>query len=255
MLVSEIMLQQTPVARVSRSGGTGSPAGPPRRRSPRHRPPTSSGPGASSVTPAARCASGRPRPPSSQRHGGVVRRGRRAGGAARSRHLHRAGGRVLRLRQPAAGRGHQRPPGGGAAGARPRRGRERPAADLADVAALAPPSRSGRCASRSPPWSSAHWSASPDPAVRRLPCRDGAPGAAGCPPPPDRPAGCRSSPAPTARCGDASTFCGPPPPVSAAELDVSGTTPSSVPAPGLPAGRRPGRADRGRPVHPPGLRR
>ncbi len=195
-----------------------------------------------------------------ERHGGVVPRDvAAAGGAARRRHLHRPGGRLLRLRAAAAGRGHQRAPGGGPAGARAGRGGQRPRRRPGRRRrADARRAGRGRSASRSPPWSSARWSAWP---ARRgaAPARSatGAPG--GWPAArrtTGRRAGCRSSPAPTGRCAaGCSTCCGRRTrPVAAAALDAGlGRRRPALPLPGLPARRRPGRADRRRPVHPPDL--
>ena len=122
ILVSEFMLQQTPVARVEpiwlRLDRALAHAVGDRGRRRRRR---AAGLGQARL-PASRQAAARVRDGDrhrARRRG--ARRRRDAADAAGSRRLHRAGRRLLRLRQPRARRRHQRPPGGRQGGARPRR--------------------------------------------------------------------------------------------------------------------------------------
>ena len=102
VLVSEFMLQQTPVARVEPVWlGVDAPLAAPSALAAALRA-TCCGPGASSATRGARCGCTRPR-----RDRGATRRRRprrrgRAGGAAGGRLVHRPGGRRVRLRAAAA---------------------------------------------------------------------------------------------------------------------------------------------------------
>ena len=146
ILVSEFMLQQTPVARVL-----------PIWLDWVARWPT---PSATAAASAGRRAAGLgqaglPAPgqtPARVRHRHRARSRRRGSrrrrdpaDAARRRQLHRPRGGVLRLPAAGAGGGHQRAPGGGAGGARPgrRRARRPRSRDHADVSALLPDDANG----------------------------------------------------------------------------------------------------------------
>ena len=144
--------------------------------------------------------------------------------------------------QRAAGRRHQRPPGGRPAGARPGRGRRTPAPPTWPTSrpdARPTPTRAvavlgGGHGAR------ARWSAWPAPrAAAPARCATGAPG--GWPAPrrtTGRPGGCRSSPAPTGRCAaGCSTSSGRPTSRStAAALDAGlGRRRPALPLPGLAA--------------------
>ena len=120
-----------------------------------------------------------------------------------------------------------------------------------------PPTRPGRSASRWPSWSSGRWSAWPArPRCGACPVRRPVRLAAGRLPrrTTGRRGGCRSSPAPTGRCaGGCSTSCGrrtSRSPAAALDGAWADAVQRSRCLDSL-LDRRPGRADPGRPVHPP----